>query len=394
MEEIEKENKKMRSNTWNRILALMLISALLGALLAGCGKKEEPITTVYAASDFQPYQSSKDDPGKGQLYMQTILQAMKKDGYNIKSALLCGDYSKNGNTWKNIDSQLNNAGVSAVAQILEAELGLTFDDTIYVQGNHDPADITGLDPFGANDAENYGVFVIHEDNYQWKQGVTNSTGNEGTDAKAYAQETAADLEQYLSAKLQEKYQKPIFICAHIPLHYSLRTATMASQDNIYAKMIFDVLNKYGQQLNLIFLYGHNHSDSDDDYLGGGSVYLAEGDKILIANEGDYRSFAEYTLNFTYMNAGYLGYYDGSCAGSGISSTVFAIYGDRVEVARYTYMEKNGKVTAKQAPLKEAGVWDGAVGVGAFQEGVENTTVYSGVQVIQLKKLGEEQYHEE
>ena len=58
------------------------------------------------------------------------------------------------------------------------------------------------------------------------------------------------------------------------------------------------------------------------------------------------------------------------------------------------MEKNGKATAKQAPLKEAGVWDGAVGVGAFREGVENTTVYSGVQVIQLKKLGEEQYHEE
>ena len=376
----------MKHTTHNRIFALLLLFAVLGAAITACGPKEEPITTVYAASDFQPYQGSKDAPEKGRLYMQTILQAMKKDGYNIKSALICGDYSKTGNTWTNVDSQLNNAGLSTVAQVLEEELGLTYDDTIYVQGNHDPADIRGLDAFGANDTENYGIFVIHEDNYQWKQGVTSSTGNEDTDAKAYAQQTAEELERYLGAKLQEKYEKPIFVCAHIPLHYSLRTATMASQDNIYANMIFDVINEYGKQLNIIFLYGHNHSDSDDDYLGGGSVYLGEGDKILIANEGDYRSFSEYTLNFTYMNAGYLGYYDGTCAGSGISSTVFAIYGDRVEVARYTYIEKKGKSTAKLSPLKEAGVWDGSVAVGAFQEGVENTAVYSGVQTIRLKKF--------
>ena len=378
----------MQHSIFKRLMCVLLLTALLAAMFTGCSK-EEPITAAYAASDFQPYTSSKDDPEKGQLYMQTIIQKMKKDGYNIQSALLLGDYSKTGNTWKNVNPELNNAGLAAVAGILEQELGLTHDDAVYVQGNHDPADTHGLDPFGANDTEHYGVFVIHEDKYQWKQGVADSTGNEGTDAKAAAEETAAALEDYLRTKLEEKYEKPIFVCSHIPLHYSHRTATMSSQDNIHAKLIFDVLSEYGKQLSIIFLFGHNHSDNDDDYLGGGSVYLSEGDSILIADAEDYRSFGQYTLNFTYMNAGYLGYYDGSCAGSGLSSTVFAIYPDRVEVARYSYTEKDGKGGAALSPAKEAGVWDKKQASGSFQSGVENTAVYEGVQTIPLKTFGAE-----
>ena len=378
----------MQHSVFKRLMCVLLSAVLFTAMLAGCSK-EEPITAVYAASDFQPYKNSSDDPEKGQSCMQTIIQAMKKDGYSIQSALICGDYSKTGNTWKNVDPDLNSAGLSSVARVLENELGLSHDDTVYVQGNHDPAETDGLDPFGANDTDHYGVFVIHEDQYQWKQGVTSSTGNEGTDSRAAAEETAAALEGYLKAKLQEKYEKPIFVCAHVPLHYSYRTATMSSQDNIHAKLIFDVLNEYGKQLSIIFLFGHNHSDSDDDYLGGGSVYLGEGDAILIADPGDYTRFGQYTLNFTYMNAGYLGYYDGNCAGTGLSSTVFAIYPDRVEVARYTYTEKNGKSGAALSPAKEAGVWDKKQATGSFQSGVENTAVYKGVQTIPLKTFSVE-----
>ena len=378
--------KQHFTRAFTGLLCLVMLTAL--AALSGCAR-EEPITAVYAASDFQPYASSKDDPDRGRIYMQTIIQKMKKDGYDIQSALICGDYSKTGNTWKNVNPELNNTGVAAVAGLLNGELGLTYDDTVYVQGNHDPAGTTGLAPFGANDTGHYGVFVIHEDNFQWKQGVGDSTGNEGTDAAALAADTAAELEAYLRAKVEEKYEKPIFVCSHVPLHYSHRTLTMSSQDNIHAKLIFDVLNEYGRQLNIIFLFGHNHSDSDDDYLGGGSVYLPEGDTILIPDAEDYRSFGAYTLNFTYLNAGYLGYYDGSCAGSGLSSTVFAIYPDRVEVARYSYAEKNGKPSASLSPAKEAGVWDRTHASGDFQEDKADTTVYEGVQIITLKKFSAE-----
>ena len=366
-----------------RVLCLLLIVTLFVPVLTACGK-ESPITTVFAASDFQPYKGSKDDPEQGQLYMQTIIRQMKKDGYNIESALLCGDYSKNANTWANVDSTLNNSGVTAIAEVLEGELGLSHENAVFVQGNHDPANTEGLDPFGANDTEDYGVFVIHEDNYQWKQGSGNKTGNENTDAAESAAATAKELETYLRAKADEKYEKPIFICSHVPLHYSYRTFIGASLDNIHAKLIFDVLNEYGKKLNIIFLFGHNHSDTHDDYLGGGAVYLPIGDTILIDDGGESRSFSEHTLAFTYLNAGYLGYYDGECTGSGISSTVFAIYPDHVEVARYSYAPKDGVPAAALSSAKEAGIWDRDHNLAFSNKDVNTSTIYEGIQTIKLK----------
>lgn len=384
IEGIELKKNHFRQNAI-RLICLSLIIALFVPVLTACGK-EKPLTTVFAASDFQPYKGSKDAPQQGQLYMQTIIRQMKTDGYHIESALLCGDYSKTGNTWTNVDPDLNNSGVAAIAEILETELGMSHENAVYVQGNHDPANTNGLDPFGANDTEHYGVFVIHEDNYQWKQGSGSDTGNENTDAAKEAAATATALESYLRAKVEEKYEKPIFVCSHIPLHYSYRTFIAASLDNIHAKLIFDVLNEFGKELNIIFLFGHNHSDTHDDYLGGGSVYLPAGDTILIDDGEESRSFSEHTLNFTYMNAGYLGYYDGKCTGSGISSTVFAIYPDQVEVARYSYALKDGAPAAVLSPAKEAGRWDKGHTVAFSYQNVNTSTVYEGVQTITLKKF--------
>ena len=382
----------MKNNQFRRIaggvLCCILFITLFAAVFTGCGK-EEPVTTVFAASDFQPYRGNNDNPEQGQLYLQTILQKMKKDGYDIQSALLCGDYSKTGNTWSNIDPALNGSGVAAIAEILELELGLDRQNTVYVQGNHDPADTEGLDPFGANDTDYYGVFVIHEDNYQWKQGVSDQTGNQTTDAAKQAADAADALDAYLSAKVDEKYEKPIFVCAHVPLHYSYRTFAESSLDNIYARLLFDVLNEYGKQLNIIFLFGHNHSDTHDDYLGGGSIYLPVGDTVLIGNFEEERSFSQHTLNFTYLNAGYLGYYDGKCTGSGISSTVFTIYPDRVEVARYSYALQKGSPAAERTPVKEAGTWDRGHNVAFGFDEATNGTVYDGTQVITLKTFSAE-----
>lgn len=375
---------KNKKYIFRSLLCIALLAALLASVLSGCGG-EKPLTTVFAASDFQPYKGNNDAPEQGQLYMQTIIGQMKQDGYDIKGALICGDYSKTGNTWSNVQPGQNNSGVAAIAEILEKELGLGYGETVYVQGNHDPADTEGLDPFGANDTEHYGVFVLHEDNYRWKQGAGNNTGNDDTDSAQVVAAAAAELESYLSAKAGEQYEKPIFVCAHVPLHYSYRTYAQASLDNIHAKLIFDVLNQYGEQLNIIFLFGHNHSDTHDDYLGGGSVYLPIGDTILIDDGGDTRKFTEHTLNFTYMNAGYLGYYDGKCTGSGISSTVFAIYPDRVEVARYSYALQDGAPAATLSPAKEKGGWDKDHDIAFSFEKMRDETVYEGVQVITLKK---------
>lgn len=366
---------------------LTLALTLFLTLLTGCSPK--PLTTVLAASDFQPSYNNKDDPEQGKLYLQTILRQMKKDGYDIESALFCGDYSRKGNSWSSVKVSLNNAGVTAIMEVLEAELGLDYDSAIFVQGNHDPSGTKGLDPSGANDSEHYGVYVLHEDDYQWKQGSdlnpdVSKTGNDDNDSLETTRATAAALESYLKEKVEQKYSKPIFVCAHIPLHFSYRTQALSSLDNIYAELIFEVLNEYAKQLNIIYLFGHNHSDTHDDYIGGGSVYLPEGDTIVVPKKDDWANFNQYTLNFTYMNAGYLGYYDGHCEGSGLTSTVFRIYEDRVEVARYTYEETDDVPGARLCNLKEAGVWDKFQAFGKFTKDLNTTTVYESTQTIALK----------
>ena len=135
---------------------------------------------------------------------------------------------------------------------------------IYVQGNYDPADTIGLDAGGANDTEYYGVFVLHEDDFRWKQGAdvsiaVTSSGNDENDAEEVTKAAAEALRGYLQVKADARYDRPIFVCTHIPLHYSYRTFSVSRQDNIYAQYIFDVLNEYGRQLNIIYLFGYDHS---------------------------------------------------------------------------------------------------------------------------------------
>jgi len=323
-----------------------------------------PLAVVYAASDFQP---EGDQFSASQAVMENIIDQMINAGYTeVDGALFCGDYSNIGDTWNSSETnsvKYNDVGVRAIDSVLKDEdkWGLISnlnklssllskdnagDDVVYVQGNHDPVDTIGLDSFGANDTARYGVFVIHEDYFQWYQNG-NGDGNT-TDAQTAAKETAEALKVYLQGKVDAKDNRPIFVASHVPLHFGYRTTSAKSGDNIYAKYLFDVLNEYGKELNIIFLFGHNHSSTYDDYLGGAAVYLPAGDKVRIPNLGSTTSSTEYTLNFTYMNAGYLGYYGGKCT-TKLSSTVFEIYEDKVIVARY------GESGA--ANLKDKGVED-------------------------------------
>lgn len=145
----------------------------------------------------------------------------------------------------------------------------------------------------------------------------------------------SSLKDAISYYIEEDYNKPIFILSHLALNYSMRT--YYDGDGQYARFIFDVLNDAGNKgLNIIYLFGHNHSNGWDDYLGGSSVYLSKGDSILVA-EYSKEKFNEHTLNFTYLNAGYVGYYRDVNEGADttLTMTVFDIYYDKVIINRYS-----------------------------------------------------------
>lgn len=107
----------------------------------------------------------------------------------------------------------------------------------------------------------------------------------------------------------------------------------------------NALNDYGAKgLNIIYLFGHNHSAPSDSYIGGGAAYLDRGDTMYVSQYGDKSKCNPVTLNFTYMNAGYLGYVNNSNTGGNVNSmAVFEITGDTVRIKRYS---ANGKTPVR------------------------------------------------
>lgn len=280
---------------------------------------DSEVITLIAGSDFQP---SDDSTATGQAQVTAILEQIKTDYPAVDGFLFCGDYD-----YASLTSAAESTnGKNALQQAVQAVYGTEVAE-IYVQGNHDPDElVTGgtLSASGAHDADGYGVYVINEMDYMWYNNDETTIRN-----------TAAALDSYLDAKVSAGYSNPIFVVSHLPLHYNMRTAEQG--DGQYANYIFDVLNEAGASgLNIIFLFGHDHSAGWDDYLGGSAIYLAKGDSINIA-QGSQTVFKTETLKFTYMNAGYVGYYAAVNNGSetDLTMTVFQIADGKVTISRYS-----------------------------------------------------------
>ena len=315
-----------------RLLLILLVFATIlsvtpvGVLAEGISSASDSLKqheTVYvlAGSDFQP---EDDVPATGATQVREILSAIRKAGYtHMDGFLFAGDYEM-----YHIDSaELSTAGVQALQTAVRDVYGSEMRE-IYVQGNHDPDSMIEngiLTSGGANDTEDYGVFVVHEKDYMWQFGD-----------RSTVQTTAESLRLYLEEKLSVGYDQPIFVISHLPLHYSMRT--YCNGDAKDADLLFNVLNDAGAKgLNIIYLFGHDHAQGWDDYMGGASVYLRVGDKINIAR-GNNTSFKEETLRFTYLNTGYVGYYsDDNATGVDrtLTMTVFEITGNRVVISRYS-----------------------------------------------------------
>ncbi|MGN0546527.1 MAG: hypothetical protein ACI4I3_04270 [Acutalibacteraceae bacterium] len=294
----------------NRFISLILSLAMVVSSLAVIGvineasfkaSAEGAVTTVVACSDYQ--NPSGNDAGAA--FVQSVISQMQTSvGFTTADGFLCcGDYSYGYNQAA--------AGIASLKSAITS-LNVSDADAVFVQGNHDEAGAAGMATSGNNDPASgkYGVFVINEDDYMW------NNSDEAT-----IKQTAENLRVYLNNKLAVGYTAPIFVVSHLPLHYSMRTYN--DGDGKFANYLFDVLNDAGSNgLNIVFLYGHDHSNGWDDYLGGSAVYLTKGDSINIA-QGSTTSYQAETLAFTYMNAGFTGYYENhNGADDTLTMTVF------------------------------------------------------------------------
>ena len=343
-------------HSFRKILTVIVFSLLLVFTFTSEHKAfaQSDETVIIAASDWQsPEGDNACSKGFGQ-----ILQNIKNDGItHADGFLFCGDYDYDGYGVDNAVSE----GIAAIKEGLNGFADM--ENTVFAQGNHDtPAATNGMSRSGNNDPKNgkYGVFVINNDDYMWR----NSNEEKIVD-------TAKELKDYLLEKSEAKYKKPIFIVSHLPLHYSMRT--FYDGDGMYAKHIFDLLDQGGKNgLNIVFLFGHNHSNGWDDYLGGSSVFLKKGDEILIAQNSKTEYETE-KLSFTYMSAGYVGYYNNhNGADDTLTMTVFRIVGNELVINRYS--------STGLHPLKSSGVRNSYKNETAYQP---NLTEYKSPQKLTL-----------
>ena len=317
------------------ILSCLLLLVGLSVTLPVSAAEDEII--LLAGSDFQvsAHNTSRVEQVLGTLEMHGITKA---DG-----AFFCGDYTLN----PDYDNQgQSSAGLSVLKKLFRPIVG---NQMTFVQGNHDPADTEGLSKSGDNDpaSGDYGVYVIHEDEYlqyNWDYSL------------GVAEQTAANLKRYLDAKVDSGWTKPIFVLSHVGLHWGNRTIKEGSA--IYGSLLVDVLNEAGEKgLNIIFLYGHDHSGGIADFMGGAAIYLKKGDTMEVCT-GQKKEHAPRTLKFTYMNAGYIGYYsttEPTCDAT-VTMSVFRIRGDEVIVTRYDGNVNFLKEQYGIHNLKSKGVW--------------------------------------
>ena len=351
------------------VLCFVLVLTSASAVRANRSIPEEwskPKAVVWAASDFQ-YPNSiwqgktyENSYAAGAAVMSWQLQSLKKDYPAIDEALFLGDYEPSFYTNRP-------DGINAVKSVIRKTWNLEDHRIQLLQGNHDHYDTPGLSdaqlvftPIHNYDSksgrgyivpverQDYSLCLIHEDAFP--ETFLTDTPAVRTLKRQTVKETAVSLKKYLTKTLAGS-SKPVIVLGHLPLHYS-------RQDNLYARDLVDALNAGAAAgRTLIYLFGHNHSAGYDNYMGGSCIYYPAGSAMLIpdAAEAEKGKNAANSMicNFTYLNAGYMGFTGTTEPGATLSSTILEIYEDRVELIRYN---ANGVIPLKNQGIKNtAGV---------------------------------------
>ena len=303
---------------------------------------DEVQATLFFASDYQE-ESGWPEPSET---LGSILDAVSANDIDLNGAVLCGDYSNEYGLW---DYQISpDSAIEELRSIIGDKYpSIKQEKILFVQGNHD-ALTDSISDSGLHEFDDYLIYVLNTQNdFPWSQGKTSGCLDK-------VKRSSKEMEQCLSELIEAGETRPVIIAAHVPLHYSARTSSRHSTgDNLYSSLIFDVVNEAAKSLDIIYLFGHNHSKGWDCYMGGSSVFKSVGDELLIPRFAEHAvntdEFSVETLNFTYFNAGYVGYYmncgpnevnngtvdDYSAADETLTGTVCEIKTDEIVISRYS-----------------------------------------------------------
>ena len=266
---------------------LLLLAVAVPALAAGSPFDDDAYADVLTGSDFQDLGTKAYDR------FGRVLAKMKADGMPTPDSMLVGgDYTR-------LLFDYASPGITQIRdRLTDAYPDADPDAVVCIQGNHDNIN-AGFTKTGFHDMGTYALYAINEDDFPWQQRLQPWVN-------AKVQKLAADMESCLNGMIEKGDLRPVIVLTHLPLHHTSRAGYA---DNQYAAHIFNVLNKAAETLDVIFLFGHQHSGDYDDYIGGSVNFLQPGDtlRVPLTDKKGADCYTEETLNFTYANCGYIGY---------------------------------------------------------------------------------------
>ncbi|MCQ2484534.1 MAG: metallophosphoesterase [Clostridia bacterium] len=313
--------KKFFKKSLSVLLALIVTFSLVIMGTSEVKSTYDPnaYSTIISASDFQHSGTEAYDRfGK-------ILNIAKNDGMPAPDSLLVGgDY-----TMILFDNAV--PGISRIRNtLLSVYPEMDPASAVCIQGNHDNPKKQFADT-GFYDMGSYCLYVINENDFPWNQYLR-------FDKKVKA--LADNINSSLDAMIADGDRRPVIVMTHVPLHHSTRTG---GGDNMYSSYLFNVLNEKAKTLDIIFIYGHNHSGVYDDYIGGSVNFMKPGDTIRIPQpdkRGDDR-YTEETLNFTYTNCGYIGYSHNTVSDTSTDKLTMGIIQFTYDKMRFIKYDENG-----------------------------------------------------
>lgn len=322
-----------------KMLSLVLAAAFVISMgIMGSAQKtvfaDNAYCTVVTASDFQHNGNDAYD------LFGTILNLAVKQGLpEPDSMLVGGDYTM---------VLLDNAvpGISKIrGTYMNAFPNADPASVVCIQGNHD----NPKDEFAETGFYNMGkycLYVINENDFPWKQSQRKPDG-----VKA----VAADIEKNLDAMISAGDKRPVIVMTHVPLHHTGRNSY---GDNMYSSYIFNVLNEKAKQLDIIFIFGHNHSSKYDDYIGGSVNFMAPGDTIRIPfpDKKGADCYYDKVLNFTYTNCGYIGYSDNTVSDTSTNVLTLGFIQFTSDKIRFIKMSDQGVVSSKEVSKVNRGTF--------------------------------------
>ena len=259
-----------------------------------------PLSTLLFASDFQ----KEEGWGEPIDNLMDLIGVAAADGKTPDEIIICGDFTNDRNLHDYQISPEESIG-TILSEVPAKYPTITEDNILFEQGNHDQL-TESISESGLHEFDDYLVYVLNTENdFPWKQGKVAGSLDKVTKA-------AEEMKDCFDELIKNGETRPVIIAGHVPLHFSGRTSSLhTTGDNLYSSIMFDVVNDAAKSLDIIYLFGHNHTKGWDCYLGQSCIFKSTGDSILIPeySEGSMTTdtYSVETLNFTYMNAGYVGH---------------------------------------------------------------------------------------